>query len=265
MLPKENIDDEVKFFQTQEFHSIQMQTSTQRFLDQCKHNIRYSKLSVHSKQSSKLSPSSQHTLHKTKLSSKPSRRTHSFSSTSSSVKSSLEKERALFLVTQAEEIYHQKLKQIENEKRILELEKEKELNRLIEVRHKVELAEFDFELENKSVTSYDNQSQHNFQREIHQKPVVRSGSDHLANSLQNMSLKDHRNNIHHYNQVLPYSNLKQTSQSDTYLIHLDKHSKHIVENSLHPDKSAMSKTPSMISRIVKDPVDRFIELLVEGE
>ena len=34
---------------------------------------------------------------------------------------------------------------------------------------------------------------------------------------------------------------------------------------MHPDKSAMSKTPSTISRIVKDPVDRFIDLLVDGE
>ena len=61
--------------------------------------------------------------------------------------------------------------------RILELEdeKEKELNKLTEARHKVELAKFDFELENKSVTSYNSQSQHCFQREIHQKPVVRSG------------------------------------------------------------------------------------------
>ena len=80
-----------------------------------------------------------------------------------------------------------------------------------------------------------------------------------------MSLKDHTNSIHHYNQVLPYSNPKRTSQSDTYLIHQDKHSKHIVENPLHSDKSAVSKTPSTISRIVKDPVDRFIDLLVEGE
>ena len=136
---------------------------------------------------------------------------------------------------------------------------------MIEARHKVELAEFDFELENKSVTSCDSQSQHYFQKEIHQKPVVRSGSDHLANSLQNMSLKDHTNSIHHYNQVLPYSNPKWTSQSDTYLIHPDKHSKHIVENPLHPDKSAVSKTPSTISRIVKDPADIFIDLLVESE
>ena len=34
---------------------------------------------------------------------------------------------------------------------------------------------------------------------------------------------------------------------------------------MHPDKSAVSKTPSTISRIVKDPVDRFIDLLVGGE
>ena len=97
-----------------------------------------------------------------------------------SVKSSLEKERALLLATQAEEIYNQKLKQIEKEKGILELEneKEKELNKLIEARHKVELVEFDFKLENKSVTSCDSQLQHYFQREIHQKPVVRLGSVH---------------------------------------------------------------------------------------
>ena len=116
LLPEENVDDEVKFFQMQEFHSIQMQTLIQRFLDQCKHNTRYSKLSLRSKQSSKLSQSSQHTLHKTKLSSKLSCSTHSSSSTSSSVKSSLEKERALSLATQAEEIYNQKLKQIEKKK-----------------------------------------------------------------------------------------------------------------------------------------------------
>ena len=201
LLPEENVDDEVKFFQMQEFHSIQMQTLIQRFLDQCKHNTRYSKLSVRSKQSSKLSQSSQHTPHKTKLSSKPSRSTHSSSSTSSSVKSSLEKERALSLATQAEEIYNQKLKQIEKKKRISELEneKEKELIKLIEARHKVELVEFDFELENKPVISCDSQSQHYFRREIHQKPVVRSGSDHLVNSLQNTLLKDNTNSIHRYN------------------------------------------------------------------
>ena len=147
LLPEENIDDEVKFFHTQEFRSIQMQTSMQRFLDQWKHNTRYSKLSFRSKQSSKLSQSSQHTPHKTKLSSKPSRSTHSSSSTSSSVKSSLEKETALLLATQAEETYNQKLKQKQKEKRTLELEneREKELNKLTEARHKVELAEFDFE------------------------------------------------------------------------------------------------------------------------
>ena len=65
--------------------------------------------------------------------------------------------------------------------------------------------------------------------------------------------------------MLPYSNLTQTSQSDMYIIHPDKHSQHIVDNFLHPDKSAMSKTPSTIPRIVKDPVDRFIDLLVEGK
>ena len=148
-----------------------------------------------------MSQSYQHTLYKAKLSSKPSRSTHSSSSTISSVKSSLEKERALLLATQAEEIYIQKVKQIEKEERILELEmeKEKELHKLIEARYKVELAEFDFELENKSVTSCDSHLQHYFQREIHQKPVVRSGTYHLANSLQNMSLKDHANSIHHYN------------------------------------------------------------------
>ena len=64
---------------------------------------------------------------------------------------------------------------------------------MIVARHKVELAEFDFELENKSVTSYVSQSQNYFQRKIYQKPVVRSGSDHLANSLQNMSHKGHTN------------------------------------------------------------------------
>ena len=98
-----------------------------------------------------MSQSYQHTPHKTKLSSKPSRSTHSSSSTISSVKSSLEKERALLLATQAEEIYIQKVKQIEKEERILELEmeKEKELHKLIEARYKVELAEFDFKLENK--------------------------------------------------------------------------------------------------------------------
>ena len=127
-----------------------------------------------------MSQSSQHTPHETKLSSKPSRSTYSSSSTSLSVKSSLEKERALLLATQAEEIYNQKLKQREKEKGILELEneKEKELNKLIEARHKVELVEFDFKLENKSVTSCDSQLQHYFQREIHQKPVVRLGSVH---------------------------------------------------------------------------------------
>ena len=146
-----------------------------------------------------MSQSYQHTPHKTKLSSKPSRSTHSSSSTISSVKSSLEKERALLLATQAEEVYNQKVKQIEKEERILGLEKEKELHKLIEARYKVELAEFDFKLENKSVTSCDSHLQHYFQREIHQKPVVRSGTYHLANSLQNMSLKDHANSIHHYN------------------------------------------------------------------
>ena len=58
LLPAENVDEEVKFFQMQEFLSIQMQTSIQRFLDQCKHDTRYSRLSVRSKQSSKLSQSS---------------------------------------------------------------------------------------------------------------------------------------------------------------------------------------------------------------
>ena len=80
-----------------------------------------------------------------------------------------------------------------------------------------------------------------------------------------MSLKDHTNSIHHYNQVLPYSNPKWNSQSDKYFIYPDKHCKHIVENPLHSDKSAMSKTPSTISRIVKDPADIFIDLLVESE
>ena len=57
----------------------------------------------------------------------------------------------MLLATQAEEIYIQKVKQIEKEERILELEmeKEKELHKLIEARYKVELAEFDFKLENK--------------------------------------------------------------------------------------------------------------------
>ena len=82
-------------------------------------------MSVRPKQSSKLSQSSQHTPHKTKLSSKPSRSTHSSSSTSSSVNSSLEKERALLLATQAEKVFNQKLKQVEKEKRISELENEK--------------------------------------------------------------------------------------------------------------------------------------------
>ena len=113
---------------------------------------------------------------------------------------------------------------------------------MIVVRHKVELAEFDFELENKSVTSYVSQSQNYYQRKIYQKPVVRSGSDHLANSLQNMSHKGHTNSTHHYNQMLPYSNPKRTSQSDTYFIHQDKHSQHIIDNPLHPDKSTLSKT-----------------------
>ena len=123
--------------------------------------------------------SSQHTVHKTKMSSKPSESTHPSCSTSLSVKSSLEKERSLLLATQGEKIYNQNLKQIEKEKRILELEneKEKELNKLIEVRHKVELAGVDFELENKSVTSYESQWQHNFLRRIHQKPAIRPGSD----------------------------------------------------------------------------------------
>ena len=132
---------------------IQMQTSIQRLLDQCKQNSRYNSLSGRSKQSSKLRQSSQHASHKTKLPSRPSRSTHSFSSTTSPVKRLLEKERASFLVTQAEEIYNQKLKQREKKKRILELEneKEKELNELTVARHKVQLAEFDFELEGKSV------------------------------------------------------------------------------------------------------------------
>ena len=34
---------------------------------------------------------------------------------------------------------------------------------------------------------------------------------------------------------------------------------------MHPDKSAVPKTPSKISRIVKDPVDIHIDLLVEGK
>ena len=36
-------------------------------------------------------------------------------------------------------------------------------------------------------------------------------------------------------------------------------------NPLHSNKSAVSKTPSTISRIVKEPVGRFIDLVVEGE
>ena len=113
------------------------------------------------------------------MSSKPSESTHPSCSTSLSVKSSLEKERSLLLATQAEKIHNQNLKQIEKEKRILELEneKEKELNKLIEVRHKVELAGVDFELENKSVTSYESQWQDNFLGRIHHKPAIRSGSD----------------------------------------------------------------------------------------
>ena len=103
-----------------------------------------------------------------------------------------------------------------------------------------------FELEKKSVTSYDSQSQQYFKREINQKPVVRSGSDYLANSQQNMSLKDHTDSIHRYNQMLSYSNPKRTSQSNTYLIHPEKHSLHVVDNLLHPNKSAVSKTPSTI-------------------
>ena len=55
----------------------------------------------------------------------------------------------MLLATQAEEVYNQKVKQIEKEERILGLEKEKELHKLIEARYKVELAEFDFKLENK--------------------------------------------------------------------------------------------------------------------
>ena len=39
LLPAENVADEVKFFQMQEFRSIQMQTSIQRLLDQCKHKL----------------------------------------------------------------------------------------------------------------------------------------------------------------------------------------------------------------------------------
>ena len=80
-----------------------------------------------------------------------------------------------------------------------------------------------------------------------------------------MSLKYHANSIHRYNQALPYLNRNRTSQSDRYLIYPDKHSKNIVENPLHPDKSAVFKAPSTISRIVKDPVDRFIDLLPESE
>ena len=76
LLPKENVDVEFKFFQAQEFCSIQMQTSIQRLIDQCKRDTRCSKLSVLSKQSSKLNQSSQYTPHKTKLSSKPSLSTH---------------------------------------------------------------------------------------------------------------------------------------------------------------------------------------------
>ena len=178
LLPEENVEGEVKFFQMQKFRSIHMQTSIKRFLVQCKHNTRYSKLSVCSKQSSKKSNSSQHTRHKTKLSSKPSSKTHSSGSTTASVKSSIENERAFLLATQAEEIYNQKLKKIEKEKGLLELEneKEKDLDKLIEGRQKVELTKFDFELENKSVTSYDSQSQHYFEGESYQKPLVRFSS-----------------------------------------------------------------------------------------
>ena len=91
LLPGENFDDEIKCFQTDKFRSVQMQTSIQRFLDQCKHNTRYSRLSVRSKQSSKLRQYSQHTTHKSKLSSKPSLIIRSSSGTSS-IKSSLDKE-----------------------------------------------------------------------------------------------------------------------------------------------------------------------------
>ena len=80
-----------------------------------------------------------------------------------------------------------------------------------------------------------------------------------------MSGKDHTNSTNHYNQELPYSNPKRISQSDTYFIHPDKYSQHIADNPLHPDKLAMSKTTSTILRIVKEPVDRFIDFLVEGE
>lgn len=53
--PKKTSMKILRFFHTQKFRSIQVQTSIQRFLDQCKPNTRYSILSVYSKQSSELS------------------------------------------------------------------------------------------------------------------------------------------------------------------------------------------------------------------
>ena len=41
---------------------------------------------------------------------------------------------------------------------------------MIEVRHKAELADFDFELKNKSIAFYDSQSQYYFQSKIHKNP-----------------------------------------------------------------------------------------------
>ena len=106
--------------------------------------------------------------------------------------------------------------------------------------------------------------QHSFQREIEQKLAVRSGSDNLADSVQNTSLKNHTNSTYHYNQELPYSDSKCTSQNDTYLIQLEKHSQQTVDKPFHPDKSGMPN-PSAIQQIVKNLVVRFIDLLVEGE
>ena len=44
----------------------------------------------------------------------------------------------------------------------------------------------------------------------------------------------------------------------TRLVHSDKHSQQIKDNLLHSNKSAVSKTPSTISQIVKVLVDRLV-------